>query len=198
MADTTTSEQSTGPLPKRRDFRFLKPLDSLLAEYTEKAVKLSNEYPEECLVNIRKFAEYVVVYVEGAAQLSNATDSDKGANEDEERTDFIPRVVRLENHIPFKRREDLKYLWKRGNDGAHSPKVLLTENQVRARQDQIKKTVLPTLQAALEVAKWVQRDCANKQSTWTWIVSVFRRRPIGLKEKLEGSITNRNPPPKKS
>jgi hypothetical protein len=197
MANNTTSEQSSErskePLPRSRDFRFLRPLDFFLAEYTEKAAEFGVEHPEECLVNMRKFAEYVVIYVESATQVSNATDSEKGGNEEEERTDFFPRLARLEDYIPHQTRENLKYLWKRGNDAAHPPKVLLCEKKIRERKDQFRIMVHPILQAALEVAKWVRKDCANKQSGWTRIISLFSRRPIGLREQLEASITNRLP-----
>jgi hypothetical protein len=197
MATTTTVDgpsdlSSDQALPTWRDFKFLRRLDRLLAEYTERAADLSAEYPEECLVNIRKFAEYVVVYLECAARVNKANAS-KGTNEKGEIVyeRFKLRVDRF-GRIPPQVRAAIKDIWfDCGELGAHPPdKFLLSDKEIDAHKKELSEVVLPALKNARIVADWVREECANKESVWPWIKWMFLGRRIGLKEQLSGLIGN--------
>jgi hypothetical protein len=194
MATTTTADRDSDlsaeqQVPTSRDFRFLWRLDPLLAEYTERGAEFSAEHPEECLVNIRKFAEYVVIYLEHAAQISNANTASNGGNEKGEVVyeKFRLRVDRFKQ-IPPQVRAAVKDIWFRcGDKGAHPPhEFLLNEKDIEDHKEELREVVVPALKNARLVANWIRQECGNKQSVWPWIKWTFFRRRIGLKQQLSG------------
>jgi hypothetical protein len=163
--------------PNGGEFKFLRPLNSILAEYAERAAKFGDEYPDECLINIRKFVEYVVVYLENPQQTRAA-----------KRPPFLDRLRSLTDggYLPETIRKEMEYIWRRCNeDGAHAPRTfLLSKAQVRAHKSQQRVVVRPVLVAAGTVARWVQNEFSN-ESILRRIKWFFLRRPIGLKEQAQ-------------
>jgi hypothetical protein len=107
MANNGNSEPSSAQaVPKRGDFKFLRPFNSILAEYAERAGEFGDEYPDECLVNIRKFVEYLVVYLENPPKaLFGAV----------KRPPFLDRLRSLTDggHLPEEIRTEIEYIWRR-------------------------------------------------------------------------------------
>ena len=186
-SSTPLSSPFTRSELKRARFRFLKRLNSFLAEYANRAAEFGHERPEECLVNLRKFAEYVVIYLESAGGVRSTVESDNSGDEETgaQLATFAERLKNLtaSGYLPDEIRREIAYIWFYcGEYGAHAPKTfLVTDNQVLAHKDQVNLYVRPGLEAALKVARWVQKECSNKED---WIAWVFRR-PIGLKSKLQ-------------
>src|SRR6202050_404468 len=178
------SAPTTEPELTSRDFRFLRRLNPLLFGYVERAVEFGDEYPEECLPNIRKFAEYVVVYVESATQVGKATARTKRYIGDQERR-VGRRVNNLHEYIEDDIRKIIKDIWFNCSAGPHLPKQFpLTKADARAHKEELREIMVPALQKALNVARWLQKHCSNDQSRWARMVSLFWPLPIGLKERL--------------
>jgi hypothetical protein len=182
-APATESAATTKPELTSRDFRFLRRLNPLLAGYIERAFEFSDEYPEECLTNLRKFAEYVQIYVASAAQISNAAASAEGDNEDQR---FSKRINDLRDYIEDGVFIAIKNIWfECGTWGPHPPKKFpLTKGDLRAHKKKLRSIVIPTFEKALKIAEWLQNNCSNEQSRWARMVSVFFPLPIGLKDQL--------------
>jgi hypothetical protein len=168
----------------KQDFKFLKRLNPLLADYTERAAEFASEHPEDCLGNLRRFAEYVVVYLESA---TNSGVSNNGGEETAEAQGqkFGDRLRSLTagGYLPEEIRQHIAYIWFNGAQyGAHAPKIFfVTKDQIAAHKNQVKVYVPPFLDAALIIANWLEKECKNQQGWIAWIL----RRPIGLKNQLQ-------------
>jgi hypothetical protein len=188
MSSTTLSEPSsvlstpiTEPVLTSQDFKFLRRLNPLLFGYIQRAMEFRDEYPEECLTNIRKFAEYVVVYV--GSVTGNGTASSEGGNEDEK---FSKRANDVRGYMPPEIHRALKDIWFECSEwGPHPPKEYpLTKARFRDHKKDLRAIVIPEFKKALQVAEWLQTHCGKEQSRWARIVSVFYPLSIGLKERL--------------
>jgi len=161
--------------PRRRKPRQLHPL---LAEYASKAANYGQKRPEESLVYVRKFAEYMIIYIEEWEDTADIVeDAPRGNNDEDDNKSFAARLRYLQESIFTPRgielpREKLQSMWSGGNAGAHPPKKILSEEDVAKYSAELKNRVSVTLPHVRDVRDWFERLYVEK-SFVAWLLSLI-------------------------
>jgi hypothetical protein len=159
------------PAPKARDFKFLNLVDPksssrapvlLLAEYAANAAHFFHDrhdrYSVECLVNARKFAEYMVIYVEKKEGVVAV-----GLAEQGERDTFADRLDNLKRAVPDLPHHALKRIWRDAGDAVHPPRGT-SEQEIKQYKHAYQVRAQGALKDTLAIGRWFEK----RYKTLSW------------------------------
>jgi hypothetical protein len=181
MVNSTNAAENRLPTP--RDFTFLRWVDpkspsraavDLLAEYAANAAYFfharNKRYLVECLVNVRKFSEYVVTYVETKESIPPLRSIDQST--EIQRGRFARRLENIKTARP-----DLGFphvrvtrIWRDAGDAVHPPEGL-SAKEISDYKNNYQVKAEAALKDAFQIALWLKTQYG---SMW-WLGRLFHR-----------------------